>query len=195
MMSDPAGKAAALRTIQTKLFVRSILAHEDRERISARLPPDIALKDFTDGFNFGWVPLSTHDAICGAVEDELGEEAHIEVWRAVFSQSMQQPFLRGFIGLLQRFSNASVLTLARRCHRVYEHLTRACGSMRWEEDSDKSGRLCSDGFPAEFSAGRWARSSLGCMQAGVVVTGHSGDVVRIEHLDEQRGEIVFTVDL
>lgn len=195
-MPEAGGKTPpALRTIQTKLFVRSLLVHPERERIVARLPPGIALEDFTEGFNFGWVPLSTHDAICRAVEEELGEDRHVAVWRGVFAESMKQPFLQGFLAMLKRFSNASVVTLARRCNSVYAHLTRSSGVMRWEEDNRKSGRLCIDGFPIEVSAGRWARSNLGCMQAGVEATGHSADVVRIEHVDEQTGELVFTVDL
>lgn len=186
----------AVRTMHTKLLVRSVLEHPDRERIQTRLPPAISLAEITAAPNFGWTPLSTHDAICAAVEGELGEEAHSKVWRGVFAQSMQQPFLKGFLGFLQRFSSPSVPVLARRCHRIYEHLTRACGVMRWEEDSaGNTGRLHIEGFPAGFSAGRWGRSVLACMQAGAEAAGHSGEVVRIDHVDEEQGELAFIVDL
>lgn len=192
-MLNPAAhgpRAPSIRRIQSKSLIRALRRRADGETLL--VASGVNVEALSTGFDFSWVAMADHDALTTSVMKAVGTEAFIDLWVDVFTGSLRQKFLSGFTQFLTPFAGGSVLPLARRSPRVYEHLTRACGSIAWQERPD-GGRLVLEDFPTGLDLETWALSNLGSLQAGALHLGRGRNTVRLEGFDVAARTAAFGV--
>lgn len=189
-MSQADENVPAIRRIQSKSLVRALRRRPDGERLLSNSGVDV--EALSSGFDFSWVPMAEHDAITTSVLRSIGAAAFSELWVNVFTGSLSQKFLSGFTQFLTPLAGGSVVPLARRSPRVYEHLTKACGSMAWQQRPN-GGRLVLDRFPADLDLEAWALSNLGSLQAGALHLGRSRETVQLEGFDVEARTAAFSI--
>ena len=189
-MASAEDHVPSIRRIQSKSLIRALRRRPDGEQLLDASGLDI--EAISTGFDFSWVRMAEHDALTTTVLKALGTKAYAELWVNVFTGSLSQKFLSGFTQFLTPLAGGSVVPLARRSPRVYEHLTRACGSMAWQQHPN-GGRLVLDRFPADLDLEAWALSNLGSLQAGALHLGRSRETVQLEGFDVEARTAAFSI--
>ena len=177
--------APAIRRIQTRSFLRAVRAHPRQAALLDRIGTNLDLSRLDSGFDFGWLSLEDHECATGPALAMLGRDGYLELWTETFLHSLQQPFLQAFTDLMTQLSSVSLIPLARRSPRVYDHLTRGCGTLRWTPDA-QGGHLTLEHFPTEYDFDAWALSNLGSLQAGALQLGHPPQAVVLVQIDAGR---------
>jgi len=174
------------------MFVHMLKEHSEFSLVERALDGRVDLSAIESGFDLGWQELSLHNAVTTIVSQTLGESALLELWRATFARSMEQRFLAAFVDLLSPLTGGSLVSIARRAPRVYEHLARACGTMSWDELSE-GGRLRLTDFPQGYTFRPWLMCNLGSLQAAARALGGRYADVELQEIDEPARSASFRV--
>lgn len=185
-----------IRALQTKALVAALRGVPRWPEILAevvRAMGDASSLEALGGLlDVSWVDLDLQDRLTVAIEQHLGERAHVELWQQVFHESIAGPMLTSMFGVVQRISGLEAVSLARRAPLVYRHMTRGCGELTWRDHS-AGGTLQLLGLPTPHSLGCWARSTLGFLQAAASAIGQPTGVVALEMIDEPGRRATFEV--
>jgi len=185
-----------IRAVQTKALLAALRRAPQWPEIAAEIVGAVgdasALEALDRRLDVSWVDLDLQDRLTIAIEERLGEHAHVELWQQVFHESIAGPMLTSMFGVVQRVSGLEAVSLARRAPLVYRYFTRGCGELTWRAH-DGGGTLQLFGLPLPHSLGCWARSTLGFLRAAASMIGQPTSVVALDTVDAPRRRATFEV--
>ncbi len=121
-------------------------------RVRARLGEE-GLCAIEDASRIAFVPLELDVALTDALFAEAGAERAREIFRANMSASFDSPILNSFVRMALRLRGGDPGKLFEFASRVWSHLFRGCGDMRFERVGPGEGRLELDSLPEVLTAG------------------------------------------
>lgn len=190
------GSRPAIRAIQTQNLLR----------LSRDLPAEqlAAFEQRVDGSTvesalsarpMSWVAMGEHMHLCEALWALVGRDPFVDLFRATFVRSMSNPMLQGIFGLIRKVSPNSVAMLLRNASRIYGHVTRDVGQLRYSPGEDRGGVLTMSGWPsAQFDFDCWLDGTRGAVLGALEGVGARASAeVAIEDRDEAAGLATYRV--
>jgi hypothetical protein len=140
-----------------------------------------------------WVSMTHHMRLSCAIRDELGGPRNVELWCQTMEYAFKRPFLRGFVSMTTSLLGVRPTSLLKRGGRMYEHITRDVGAMRYEAISDSEGYASLRAFPADrYDFTCYVEGLTGCLEATIAICATGGRVVVVQR-DDARGDVSYRV--
>jgi hypothetical protein len=104
-----------------------------------------------------------------------------------------RPLLQSFVALTTGIFGVSPRALFQRSVKVYELLTRRCGSLHYEPTGDRSGAITLVGIPAHrYQFICFVEGLHGCLEATIDLCRTPGRVRVIDQ--DERGQVRYAVE-
>ncbi len=174
-----------MRAAQTQSLLAAIgrLSPRERDEVLGRIGA-ASLQQAESALALGWLPMSLHMRISDHLRDVVGAERNVNVWRDTMLRSFERPFLKSFVSMTVSIFGLTPGGLFRRADRVYEHITRGLGVLRFEPTGPRSGNVELTGFPASrYRFVCYVEGLEGCLGATIAVCG-ARDQVTVTHVDD-----------
>ncbi len=163
-----------------KRAVLDAIGAESVERALATLP-------------VGWLSMSLHMHISDAIRSVLGPARNVEVWRDAMRFSFDRPLLRSFVALTTGIFGVSPRALLQRSDKVYDLLTRRCGSLSFEPTSERAASVTLVGFPAHrYQFICYVEGLAGCLEATLDLCRAAGKVSVVDQ--SEHGRVRYAVN-
>lgn len=120
-------------------MIDSMLAR-DAERVRVEAGPD-AIGQIEKGLRLSWLPLDAHVRLNAACFLVAGSEAGREACRLTLLESFEQPFLRPILSGAFAVLGSSFERFVTWTPKAWPALFRDIGTLRWETDGERLGRL------------------------------------------------------
>jgi len=151
-------------------------------RVRARLAPD-TLAALERSSRLSWLPIEVDVELTHAVYVELGAGPAREAFRRNLSSALDTPILRSLAQGALRLLGASPARLFGWAPKVYAHIYRDAGGMRFESDGAGSARLELFELPPVIAESRdYLDGVAGSIGAGFDLMDLKGEVT-VERLD------------
>jgi hypothetical protein len=168
-----------------------------RDEVRTRLGGD-AIAAIEGYLPIGWAPMSLHMRLSDVVRDLVGPARNVDVWHVTMTAALARPLLRGFVQASIDLFGLTPVAFLRQSDRIYTHLTRDLGVVRFELEGrqpseDSSGNVDLTGFPADrYRFICFVEGLLGCIQS-FLATGTQTTHVVVADVDERRGRVRYRV--
>lgn len=174
-----------MRAAQTQSLLAAIerLALGDRGEVLKRVGP-ADLQAASSALPIGWLPMSLHMRISDHLRDVVGPERNVDVWQDAMATAFERAFLKSFVTMTVSIFGLSPGGLFRRADKIYEHVTRDLGAIRFEPRGDHAGVVSLRGFPASrYRFICYVEGLTGCLAATIQLHGLTPHVTVIERDD------------
>jgi len=174
-----------MRAAQTQSLLAAIgsLPRRERDDILGRIG-EADVRQAQAVLPVFWLPMSLHMRISDHLRDVVGPERNVAVWHDTMLRAFDRPFLRGFVTMTVSIFGLTPGGLFRRADKMYKHITRELGSVRFEPNGLRSGTLKLQGFPASrYRFVCYVEGLAGCLSATISVCG-ARDRVLVTSSDE-----------
>lgn len=152
------------------------------QRVRARLAPG-TLARLEESSRLAWLPVEMDVELTEAVYAELGAGPAREAFRRNLSSAIDTPILRSLAHGALRIFGASPARLFGWAPKVYAHIYRDAGAMRFESEGAGSARLELCELPPAIAASRdYLDGMAGSIAAGFDLMELKGEVT-VERLD------------
>lgn len=168
-----------MRAAQTQSLLAAIgrLPPQERDEILRRIG-EADVERAEGALPIAWLPMSLHMNVSDHVRDVVGPERNVAVWRDAMLRTYERPFLRGFVSMTVSIFGLTPDGLFRRGDRIYEHITRALGAVRFEPIGPRSGSVELQGFPASrYRFICYIEGLAGCLAATIALCGEQDRVL------------------
>lgn len=152
------------------------------ERVRARLAPE-TLARLEESSRLAWLPVEMDVELTHAVYAELGAGPAREAFRRNLSSAIDTPVLRSLAHGALRIFGASPARLFGWAPKVYAHIYREAGAMRFESEGAGAARLELFELPPAIAGSRdYLDGMAGSIAAGFDLMELKGEVT-VERLD------------
>jgi hypothetical protein len=184
-----------MRAAQTQSLLHTLgrLPSADRTEIMKRIGSS-AVERAKGVLPVSFLPMSLHMHISDCVRDVVGPERNVAVWRDAMVTSFSRPFLKSFVAMTVSLFGVTPAGLLKRGDRVYEHITRRLGTLRFEAvpDLEHEGLIKLQGFPADrYRFVCYVEGLAGCLEAILDVCRTPGGVRVLDQ--HPRGDVTYAV--